>query len=268
MEQRRVIVSFSTSPARIHHIAPVVHSICGSQTIKPTALHLYIPYVFGRTGESYIIPPEIQQLQEIYPFRICRVAEDKGPITKVLYALQEFDRPDDLIISIDDDILYPEHFIEEFLDAHRIRSDCLLGYMGCRPPSRPFVHAEHIQFRQTQRMFEPVNGLGGYRGILFPRSLVTEDFFTTVDEVNRIHQTRLGHNILDDDSFLSYYFQKMGVPQIVFGTFYPGNLFTNNIYEQINIRYLDSSKIGGLFGGENSQKMANSLEILREYFKH
>jgi hypothetical protein len=264
--EHNVIVSFSTTPYRIRYIAPVVRSICENQTVKPTALHLYIPEVFGRTGDSYVIPLEIQQLQDIYPFRICRVSEDKGPITKVFFALQEFKRDNDLVICIDDDVVYPEHFIEEFLEAHKERSDCLLGYMGCNPPSRPFIHAERIQFRHSKRMFEPVITLGGYRGILFPRSLVSDDFFTTVEDVNSIHQKCHGYNILDDDAFLAYYFKKRGIPKIVFGTFYPGNLFANNIIEQINIRFLESGNHGGLNSPGNMQKMKNSLDILKKYF--
>ena len=141
-------------------------------------LTLCIPDAFDRTGEKYHIPDGIKALESKYDFKITRVPEDKGPITKVYYSLLEYSRPDDIIISIDDDICYHDRFIEELLDAHKNKPECLLGFMGNDPPRRPFVHAEYVQSGHSdQRIFTPVTILGGYRGILFPRKLVHADFF-------------------------------------------------------------------------------------------
>ena len=48
----KYIVSFTTSPTRIHKCRPMLNSILG-QTRKPDLILLNIPKVFERTGETY-----------------------------------------------------------------------------------------------------------------------------------------------------------------------------------------------------------------------
>jgi hypothetical protein len=262
----RIIVSFTTSPSRINHIKPVIECICNQQTIRPDILILYLPERFARTEEEYTIPANILALEQSTNFQIRRIDEDKGPITKVIYALMEYNEPDDIIISIDDDVIYHKQFIEEFLDAHRARPKAVLSFIGCDPPSRPFIHAEHIQNGVPDRVFINVRAIGGYRGILYPRNCIHQSFFEHLDALNTIHLQTIKKPLLEDDNYISYYCRLVGIPVLVIGTFYPGNMSSPNLLQQLNFKFLDSSNINGLYSSNNNSNMKASYKILEEFY--
>ena len=70
---------------------------------------LYVPYISSK-NEKYIIPPNVQNLIS-NSFKIERVKEDLGPITKYSAVLQNNSISDDSVITvIDDDIKYKDIF--------------------------------------------------------------------------------------------------------------------------------------------------------------
>jgi len=73
---------------------------------------LNIPETFKGTGEKYIIPQNVLDLQKDNLI-INRVQEDYGPITKLLGTLMNNNIPDDACIMIcDDDIPYYKDFVK------------------------------------------------------------------------------------------------------------------------------------------------------------
>jgi len=73
---------------------------------------LNVPETFKATGEKYIIPENILELQKDNLI-INRLKEDHGPITKLFGALLNDDIPDDATILVcDDDIHYYEDFVK------------------------------------------------------------------------------------------------------------------------------------------------------------
>ena len=116
-----------------------------------------IPYACKRTGETYVLPDWLDH-EKIKVFR----CEDIGPLTKVLYTLQR--HSDKYILSIDDDVLYPRGFINNFfkdpntaVSGSGIRffkggvSDCihnchaLEGYAGILYPPRIYKNFEYFE---------------------------------------------------------------------------------------------------------------------------
>jgi hypothetical protein len=266
MSSRRVIVSFTTTPFRLPLLEPIIKNICETQVDKPTKLVLYVPPVFKRTGELYVVPDSILSLQQKYPiFEIRHVEEDKGPITKIYYALKEFTEPTDILISIDDDALYERHFIQEFLDGNQKQSDAMLGFMGITD-NHTFIHAEFIQHRHPQRQFRSVEILGGFRGILYPRRLIHDDFFTHADTLNQKHRELQNTSMLEDDTYISRYCKLKGISQLVLGTYIVGNPNATNLYEFINVILLDENKQNGLYSSGINDKLSSSRVIIDEYF--
>jgi hypothetical protein len=260
----RVIVSFTTIPARLPYLEPVIKCICEEQTVKPDSLILYVPEIFTRTNEPYIVPEYLTTLTSTYPQFSIRRVEDKGPITKVYYALDQFRDPTDIIISIDDDILYDSHFIEEFLDAHKTHPSCLLAFMGIH--AGKFVHSEIVQHGKSERAYHEVDSVGGYRGILYPRGIVGDTFFTHASVLNGLHLSENNTNMLNDDSYISNYFTHMKVPMYVVGTFYPRNIYARTIYEIINITITDISKLDSVNYSILSDKTYASHVKIEDYF--
>ena len=251
-EMQRVIVSLTSIPKRLHYVQEGIRNMCRDQTRLPTHVRLYLPPTFLRSDETYEVPESLFELQKAYPsFRIVEVPEDVGPATKMIYALQEFTDSTDVIISIDDDIGYHERFVEELLDAHAAKPDSLLGFMGTDPPRNPFVHAEFLQYRVgvspgTPRAFYQVQTLGGYRGILYPRSLIPPDFFDLFDQLNTLTQQECKSAVREDDNFIGSYCTYRHIPMHVCGTFFPGNMFAQGFLEKLNFKFLDGSKIDPL----------------------
>jgi hypothetical protein len=264
MNSRRTIVSFTTTPDRIDYLEPIIDNILSHQTIKPDLLVLYLPHRYLKTNEEYMIPEYLEALTKRYLNFVIRRVEDIGPITKIFYALRQFNRKKDVIISIDDDILLETHAVEELLDAHKSKPYSVLGFMGCNKEG--FVHSENIQMYNKERQFVNVNGLGGYRSVLFPRMLIDDDYFEHLTNLNILHLNTIAIPLLEDDNYTSLYFNYKNISMYVIGTLYPGDLSSNDICKRINIQFLDSSNYGALYGTNDRSKISSSYGLIVEYF--
>ena len=107
-----VIVSLTTFGQRLRDVARSIESVM-EQTLQPNRIILWL----GREWEAEpdMIPASLRRLQrrglEI------RFTDDCGPATKLLPALKAF--PDDVIITVDDDMLYDIDMIDRLVTAHR-----------------------------------------------------------------------------------------------------------------------------------------------------
>ncbi len=107
LDSKQIIVSVTSHPARINEVVLAIRTMY-RQTKLPDKVILWL-------GEEKFpnklddLPKELLQLitEKHLEIRWC---EDLGPHTKYFYAFQEY--PDALVITIDDDILYPPDRIE------------------------------------------------------------------------------------------------------------------------------------------------------------
>lgn len=109
--ERKIIVSLTTIPERIEY-ASVVIGIMLSQTVSPDKIQLYL----GKSQFADTVLPPLLREQEKAGVEIFYV-EDLRPHTKYFYALQK--HPKDIVITVDDDILYGEDLIENLMDSYR-----------------------------------------------------------------------------------------------------------------------------------------------------
>jgi hypothetical protein len=263
---KRLIVSFTTTPERVEHLEPIIKNILIDQTVKPDFLVLYLPYIYLKTKEEYKLPQYLENLSNKYSNFIIKRVEDVGPITKIFYALLDYNKTKDLIISIDDDILLETHSIEELLEGHKIKPFSILGFMGSNKDG--FVHAEFIQNGEMGKQFASVNGLGGYRSILFPRLLIENDYFMNFHTLNRKHLDTLQIPLLEDDNYTSSYLKHKNISMYVVGTYYVGDLSSNDIRKRINIQFLDSSNYGALYGTTDQTNISKSYGLIVDYFNN
>lgn len=116
---RKIVVSLTTIPTRIRTIPVVLKSIF-NQTMMPDRIILWISDKIDNRAEiEELLKNEIENGIEI------RYIQDVRVHTKYYYAMREF--PEDLIITIDDDILYPENLIENLYAVHLKNPNCVIA---------------------------------------------------------------------------------------------------------------------------------------------
>ena len=100
--RKNVVVSLTSTPDRIRYIFPTLYSLA-AQTHKPDLIVLWLG-----SGLAYPekIISRIRELGITVEFR-----DDLGPNTKYHYAFSEYQN--DLVITVDDDIIYHESMVEE-----------------------------------------------------------------------------------------------------------------------------------------------------------
>lgn len=103
----QIIISLTTYSRRFNNIPAVLDSIYG-QTLLPdkVVLNLAIDETIPETVQSYISDHHIE---------VNRVPDTKV-YKKLIPTLRKY--PNDCIITIDDDFLYPENMIEDFMNIH------------------------------------------------------------------------------------------------------------------------------------------------------
>lgn len=108
----KIIVSFTSFPERIRTINKVLDSII-NQTVKPDKIILYLSKSEFQNFEPL---PDLDMYKK-NGFEIHWYEENLKSHKKWFYAFQEY--PDDVIITIDDDILYQNTMIETLLKYHK-----------------------------------------------------------------------------------------------------------------------------------------------------
>jgi glycosyltransferase involved in cell wall biosynthesis len=118
---KHIIVSLTSYPARIQGIPTVLESIY-SQTLSPHKIVLWLAEEQFPEKEKEL-PTELLQLclSDKLDIRFCE--DDLKPHKKYYYAMKEY--PEDLIITIDDDLLYESDTIESLFWSYLRYPDCV-----------------------------------------------------------------------------------------------------------------------------------------------
>lgn len=126
---KKLIVSFTSFPARINNVWMIVE-IMRRQTIRPDKIVLYLSKLQFPNGDN--IPKNLQD-RISDDFSVELVEGDYRSYKKFMYSFEEY--KDDLVLLIDDDILYTTDMIESMLyeyvrDQNSVicRFACLMGY--------------------------------------------------------------------------------------------------------------------------------------------
>lgn len=118
--EARLIVSFTSIPRRMENVPAVIESIV-KQTKVPDKIVLYL---HEDDFPSKSIPNSVSMLTEKYNFFEIRWPErNLGVHLKIIPALKDF--PNDLIVNIDDDMIYDEEFIQKLVECHLENPGCV-----------------------------------------------------------------------------------------------------------------------------------------------
>ncbi|PKN20541.1 MAG: hypothetical protein CVU71_01760 [Deltaproteobacteria bacterium HGW-Deltaproteobacteria-6] len=173
-EKADMTVSLSTIPGRIENIYPALNSLM-DQTMPPRRICLAIPPFSIREQKAYIIPARLAHCPAI---EIIDARKDWGPATKLIPALlHPSTRPDDIILTTDDDNIYPAQFVEAFWKYSKMLPEAALSLRGA-PMSRTLRWKDCHAFKGTAiskpASVEIITGCGG---ILVKPKFFTADFF-------------------------------------------------------------------------------------------
>jgi hypothetical protein len=133
LDNRRVIASLSTVPARIHNLKPTIQSLL-EQTRQPDEIILAIPEFSIREQRPYVVPEYLSRLPRV---RVLRCPEDWGPATKFIPVVREelsVGRRDTLIMVVDDDRIYPRDALETYLHYNQQLPGAALCFRGAAMP--------------------------------------------------------------------------------------------------------------------------------------
>lgn len=206
-----------------------------NQTYRFDKIYLTLPKFSARLNTPY--PPIPQELldycEPVY------IEKDYGPITKILGGLIKESDPNTIIITCDDDIIYPNTLVEEFLKRHQISPNSVLCFsgltMGQFPGYISIVLAYDI-FRYGwwfNLKVDPVKGrsidiLFGYGGALYLRKffpLLWSDIKLNLLQYGQQHHDLFHH----DDVMLSAYLSSQHIERRVFNApFIVTNQMMNN----------------------------------------
>ena len=231
----RVIVSFTTLPSRIDRIGPMVASL-RAQTRAPDEIRLCLPPASVRESAAYVVPPWLAGAR----VTIVRTARDWGSATKLLPCLVEGGHPDDVIVTVDDDVVYEPHLVEDLLAASRAHPDGVVSMMGVDAGGR-FVHAEHLAGPAEVVL------VGGYRGVLYKRR------FFDADALEREHAATVTGGVhVADDHLFSGHLTSRRVKLLVAA---PGRAF----------KLLDLGN--GIFAPERAAASRAAADAVTEYYR-
>jgi hypothetical protein len=110
IRRHKVYVTLTSDPERVKYL-PLMLSLLDTKHVHE--IHVNLPRMYR--NEIPYDAGDLMRLRRVDKVKVYRIPVDMGPITKVLPTLRRVDDKDALIISIDDDIVYPRGMINEHI---------------------------------------------------------------------------------------------------------------------------------------------------------
>lgn len=161
----KTIISFTTFPARIKRVYLVVESLL-RQSIMPKEIVLYLSsqQFYGYKD----LPFRLRRLQG-KGLRIEFVKDDFKSHKKYYYAMRHYTNYN--IITIDDDIIYPENFVQGLIETHNRHKDAICCNHASKIKIRNGKIAPYLEWKteDVQPELESFSTLPiGCAGVLYP----------------------------------------------------------------------------------------------------
>lgn len=106
--EEKIIISLTSYAHRLTNLPAVLNTIY-AQTVPPDLVVLNLAY-------NEVLPDKVKKYLEEHSVEVNRVPDTKV-YKKIIPTLKKY--PNDCIICIDDDFLYPEGMIEDFIEMHK-----------------------------------------------------------------------------------------------------------------------------------------------------
>ncbi len=246
-----IVCSVSTIPDRTSDFIQVLDELLVS-TILPDFLYVSISKYYPRLGKSHSEEDlkRISDKLENYPIpnRIIFYDKDIGPCVKLITPLENHElKNDDVIIIMDDDNGLFATAIECLMIGYNLDKNAVYGIMGTitNGTNTNFVHGEYIESG-----FCAVHLLGGYRGVLYPVSLIPHK--SIMNWVNHFIDSYDQYGMIPDhdDSIFSAYLDHHKIESRVV-----------SVFPKDKLNYWPKSNSNGIF---QDSKLNQSLSIFHK----
>lgn len=184
-ENRRkyqVIVSLTTYPKRFNSIELCLKSLV-LQNEKPDRIIVYL----GSDAIGVKLPERVRQFEKFgVEFRYDKKNNLRSH-KKYYYAMQEF--PEAVIVTADDDIIYPPNWLQSLLQSYEKNPNCISArrvHLMVRGKDGKLKKYNHW-IDQYRKEFNPSNSLiaTGNSGILYPPHSIDDKAFD-VDKIRKL----------------------------------------------------------------------------------
>lgn len=237
-----VFISLTTYPARIESAYYAILSIL-NQTIRPNGIILTLIKDEFPQGEEGL-PQNIRSLKE-KGLKILWASQNLRPHNKYFYSMQEY--PNAMIITIDDDILYPKDTIEKLIKCYKkfpnaisalhtdkfsFENNRLCSYSNAIINYKKEVHKPRLDLLAE-----------GFAGVLYPPSILPQETFRK--------DLILKHAPIADDIWLKCVELKNNIPVVraarnhnitVLTRFQESALFLQNREKNLNDKQLKTTQ--------------------------
>jgi len=169
-----VVVSLTTYPERFESLEPCLHSLT-LQKEKPDKIIVYL----GSDAGNCELPSNLKEYEKYgIEFRIDEMHNYRSH-KKYYYAMQEF--PDAVVVTADDDIVYPETWLHSLLDSYRRYPEAISARRVhlMRQDKNGNLMPYNMFFDQYRKLKEPSHALiaTGNAGILYPPNCLAQGVF-------------------------------------------------------------------------------------------
>lgn len=169
----RIIVSLTSYSKRFSALYLCCKSLL-SQTLKPDKVIVYLT-----EKDQTSLTDELIDLKK-YGLEIRTATEDLLPHKKYYYAMHEF--PNDIIITVDDDVVYDKHLVEYLVKTHNKFPNCITAARARVMVKKGHKFTSYDQWQVTQvhslniseqpSMMLLATGVGG---VLYPPHLLNQE---------------------------------------------------------------------------------------------
>ncbi|MCE5332004.1 MAG: glycosyltransferase [Bacteroidales bacterium] len=165
-KQKQVIVSLTSFPEAIPFAIQAIKSILNG-SVLPDKVILYLTASQFPEGK---IPSGLMELEKHAVFEVRFYEENIRSYTKLIPALKDF--PNDIIVTIDDDILYNKNMLRGLLHLHKQYPNAIVGHrvrhLKLNAPYRSWKrYKEHRYFLKSLKP-KFANVQTGVGGVLYP----------------------------------------------------------------------------------------------------
>lgn len=199
----RVVISFSTIPARIKYIDTVIGRLL-QQSFLPDTIYICIPYFSKRKHVAYEIPEWL--LNKYDSDSIVRIVrcEDYGPATKLMGCIPFEVNPETIIITIDDDQIYAKDTIKTLIRYSNEYPDrCISGSGFYSVSSRYPLCYVLPGYNPTSPI---VNYIEGFSTVLYRRGFISKEMLDYFNS-NALSKSCF----MSDDLTISTWLRKQGI---------------------------------------------------------
>lgn len=168
-----LIVSLTSFPARMHDIHYCLYSLL-KQNLKPYKIILWL-------AESQFSNKELDLPDKVLRLKnnglTIRWCEDLKSYKKLIPAIKEY--PDDYIVTVDDDIYYPPHFLENIWMESQKHPECIISSRARKIKVADNEIADYWDWKIIKNGHGPAYSMlaTGSGGILYPPGAFSDTVF-------------------------------------------------------------------------------------------